>query len=150
LSLLSEEKNLKNKDMKKWLLLLLITLSYDSLWAQEPLTLKGYIDNDHTYYGENEMIQNRLFVLEKADITPPRNIVFVNLSKESAKRVGQSTILLVPVFKDIYHDFLKCGGEITFEAIAFPNHKALYYTKRRPPPPPPLPGGAGGLPLNIR
>ena len=67
--------------MKKWLLLLLITLPYYGLWAQETLTLKGYIDNDHTYYGENEMIQNRLFVLEKADITPPRNIVFVNLSK---------------------------------------------------------------------
>ena len=116
--------------MKKWLLLLLITLPYYGLWAQEPLTLKGYIDNDHTYYGENQMIQNRLFVLEKADITPPSNIVFVNLSKESAQRVGQSMILLVPVFKDIYNDFLKCGGEITFEAIAFPNHKALYYTKK--------------------
>ena len=55
--------------MKKWLLLLLIMLPYYGLWAQETLTLKGYIDRDHSYYGENEMIQNRLFVLEKADIT---------------------------------------------------------------------------------
>ena len=29
--------------MKKWLLLLLIMLPYYSLWAQETLTLKGYI-----------------------------------------------------------------------------------------------------------
>ena len=39
--------------MKKWLLLLLIMLPYYGLWAQETLTLKGYIDRDHSYYGEN-------------------------------------------------------------------------------------------------
>lgn len=65
--------------MKKWLLLLLITLPYYGLWAQETLTLKGYIDRDHSYYGENEMIQNRLFVLEKR--TSPRlEILYLSTS----------------------------------------------------------------------